>query len=101
MTRRKTVACNCNGWVMLAGRMLTMNWSMLGMVVWQACTHLPSINTSQVPHSPFLHLYGINASACPGRLSERRGVLHDRAGDTRAGAAGAPQKGEKRAERTT
>ncbi len=53
---------------MRTGRMLTWKESTLGMRVWQACTHLPSTSTSQVPHSPFLHLYGMKASACPARL---------------------------------
>mmetsp|Transcript_11663 Transcript_11663/g.32478 ORF Transcript_11663/g.32478 Transcript_11663/m.32478 type:complete len:311 (-) Transcript_11663:1289-2221(-) len=31
---------------------------------WQAETHLPSMLTAQVLHSPFLHLYRMNTSAC-------------------------------------
>ena len=77
---------------MRAGRMLTWKESTLGMRVWQACTHLPSTSTSQVPHSPFLHLYGMKASACPARLvtTARREQHHTRNTQVGAGANAHP-----------
>ena len=55
-------------------RMLTWKTSPLpraGILVWHACVQCPSIITLHVPHSPFLHLYGITAPAC---AKDNRGV---------------------------